>query len=139
MAHLNKHAARKMEQQYLKGIKNFFLRIENLNQELHVLLVKAEGKINKNEHEGVINYINQYIVHTDIWRLRFANNLQNIEVAVLQVLLLEHIYQQEATIAQSADLERLEEYKEQLLILNDHAPKLFEIHREKLQSQINED
>lgn len=138
MAYLNKHAAHKMEQQYLKDTKHFFLRIQNLNQELHVLLVKTEREINKSKYDSIIEYINQYVVHTDIWRLRFTNNLQNIEIAVLQVLLLEHIYQQDPTISQTIDHEKLEEFKEQLLLLNDHAPKLFEIHRKKLQNYISE-
>lgn len=137
MSYLDKHVVRKMEQQYLKDVKHFFQYIQELNQQLNEQLKKIEPLIDKEKYEGILNYIEQYVVHTDIWHLRFNNNLQNIEIAVLQIILLEHLYKSETDIADAQDQQMLIELKGHLLTLNDHAPRLLEIHRKKLDTYIN--
>ena len=137
MSYLDKHVVRKMEQQYLKDVKHFFQYIQELNEQLNEQLKKIEPLIDKEKYEEIINYIEQYVVYTDIWHLRFTNNLQNIEIAVLQIILLEHLYQSENNIADAEDQQMLIELKGQLLTLNDHATRLLEIHRKKLDTYIN--
>lgn len=137
MSYLDKHVVRKMEQQYLKDVKHFFQYIQELNEQLNEQLKKIEPLIDKEKYEEIINYIEQYVVYTDIWHLRFTNNLQNIEIAVLQIILLEHLYQSENNISDAEDQQMLIELKGQLLTLNDHATRLLEIHRKKLDTYIN--
>lgn len=136
MTYLNKHVARKMEQQYQKKVKHFFVHIQELNQQLHALLLKVEPHLDKEKYAPITDYIEQYVVHTTIWRLRFTNNLQNIEIAVLQVMLLEEIYKKEQQLVQPEDRQNLDDYTVLLLSLNNHAQKLFEIHQEKLHKYI---
>lgn len=133
MTYLNKHVVHRMEQQYLKNVKHFFLRIQNLNVQLNDLLLNVSKKIDKSAYVNTTDYINQYLVHTDIWRLRFTNNLQNIEIAVLQTILLEQIFHNEPITTNIVQLDSLEDYKAELFSLNQHVPELFNIHRKKLE------
>lgn len=136
MAYFSKHTAQRAEQQYLKNVKQLFVRVQKINEQLHSLLIAIDKKIDRTNYERMISYINQYIVHTDLWRLRFTNNLQNIEIAVLQIILLEHIFEQEHAL-NIMEFDSIEDYKAELITLNNHAAKLFDIHRDKMFNYIH--
>ena len=76
---------------HLKTIRRYPLQIATLNENLKELHDKIAPQIDETKYKAVSSYVNQYISHTHIWNLKFSNNLESPEVALLQLFHLNFI------------------------------------------------
>lgn len=76
---------------HLKTIRRYPLQIATLNEGLKELHDKIAPHIDATKYEAISSYVNQYISYTHIWNLKFANNLESPEVALMQIFHLKVI------------------------------------------------
>jgi len=76
---------------HLKTIRRYPLQIATLNENLKALHDQIAPHIDASKYEAISSYANQYISHTHIWNLKFYNNLENPEVALMQIFHLKFI------------------------------------------------
>ncbi|GLC88079.1 hypothetical protein [Lysinibacillus piscis] len=138
MSHVNRHLAHTLEQQHKRSVKGLFLKIETLNMNCTALRERLEPHIDFTLYEHAIDYVNQYISYTTILNLKFITNTQNLEIAVLHVLLLSHILENEAPHEFDYERSVLQGYIQEVLALNHHTESLFNNHQEKMMLYIAE-
>ncbi|KOP71405.1 hypothetical protein AMS59_18450 [Lysinibacillus sp. FJAT-14745] len=132
MTYVNKDLARTLEQQHKRSVRGLFLKIQGLNNDCTLLRKRLEPQINLAVYKNAIDYVNQFVSHTTILNLKFITNTQNLEVAVLHVLLLAHILENEDRSAFEYEHHLLQEYILEIFALNDHAKALYTNHQEKM-------
>lgn len=76
---------------HLKTIRRYPLQIATINESLKELHNQIAPHIDATKYEAISSYANQYISHTHIWNLKFSNNLENPEVALMQLFHLKFI------------------------------------------------
>ncbi|WP_274308896.1 hypothetical protein [Solibacillus daqui] len=115
---------------HLKTIRRYPLQIATLNENLKVLHDHIAPHIDETRYEAITSYANQYISHTHIWDLKFANNLENPEVALMQLFHLKFILASEpAHLHQSirSNLEELTHKFRRITLYSDEQLKLREV------------
>lgn len=132
MPYLNKHLVRTLEQQHKRTVRGLFLKIQHLNNECMLLMKRLGNTIDFTPYKAAIDYVDQYVAHTSILNLKFITNSQNLEVVVLHAILLEYILSNETTHSFDYEKQLLQDYIKEILALNDHAPVLFDNHKEKM-------
>lgn len=91
--------AKSMERQHLKAVRKHSLQIVDINLALKDLHHQIAPHIDDAKYEAITSYVNQYISHTHIWNLKFACNLEDPEVALMQLFHLTYILDYEANTA----------------------------------------
>lgn len=76
---------------HLKTIRRYPLQIATINESLKELHNQIAPHIDATKYQAISSYANQYISHTHIWNLKFSNNLENPEVALMQLFHLKFI------------------------------------------------
>ena len=66
-----------------------------INTELAIIHKKLKLQIVHTDYEVATSYISQFISYTTIWNLKFTYNLESPEVALMQILHLEYIFEHE--------------------------------------------
>ena len=84
-----------LEQQQLRSAKKYHLAIAEINTELMKVHKILERCINKLDYLAVTAYVNQYISYTTIWNIKFVYNLENPEVALMQLMHTNYILERE--------------------------------------------
>lgn len=100
---------------HLKTIRRYPLQIATLNGSLKELHDKIAPHIDATKYEAISSYANQYISHTHIWNLKFANNLESPEVALMQIFHLKFILTVEPADLHQAIRTNLEDLNEKFL------------------------
>lgn len=78
--------AKSLEQQQLRSAKKYHLAIAEINTELVKVHKVLERCIQKPDYSAITAYVNQYISYTTIWNIKFIYNLENPEVALMQLM-----------------------------------------------------
>lgn len=115
---------------HLKTIRRYPLQIATLNESLKELHDKIAPHIDETKYEAISSYVNQYISYTHIWNLKFANNLESPEVALMQILHLKVILLGEPTDLHQTIRTNLEDLNERFLnitLFSDEQLKLREV------------
>lgn len=76
---------------HLQTIRRYTLQMVTLNENLKELHDKIAPHIDPTQYEAISAYVNQYISHTHIWNIKFTHNLENPEVALMQLVHLQFI------------------------------------------------
>ena len=87
--------AKSLERQHLKTVRKHLLQIIDINTALRDIHNQIASHINKEEYEAITAYANQYISYTHIWQIKFVCNLEDPEVALLQIFHLHYILERE--------------------------------------------
>lgn len=88
----NRYTAKLNEMQQKINTKKRYTIIEDINLSLNKIHQMVEPQINLKKFQPATDYVNQYISHTSIWNLKFKVNLESLEVALLQILHLQFIF-----------------------------------------------
>ena len=88
----NKHLAKTVEKQQMKQTRQFYLSLADINLQLSTIHQRLSMKIDLAAYEYASEYVNQYISYTTVWNLKFVYNLENPEVALLQIFHLRYIF-----------------------------------------------
>ena len=91
----NRHVAKSLERQQIRTIRRFYHAIAEINLALAEVHSTIGSTINKEKYKYATAYVDQYISYTSIWNLKFVSNIENPEVAMLQLLHLQYILQNE--------------------------------------------
>lgn len=91
----NRHVAKSLERQQIRTIRRFYHAIAEINLALADVHSTINSTINKDKYKYATAYVDQYISYTSIWNLKFVYNIENPEVAMLQLLHLQYILQNE--------------------------------------------
>ena len=130
MVWLNKHASQLIDRNLQRKDKAQQTKIENFNEEAALLHKKLRPLIDEQALQHVSAYVNQYISHTDIWTMKFKTNMQNAEVATMQMLHLTFVI---ATVhGHEREWAKFRELQAQFPALSDFAETQFSMHYERI-------
>ena len=128
--------AKSLEQQQLRSAKKYHLAIAEINTELMKVHKVLERCINKSNYQAVTAYVNQYISYTTIWNIKFVYNLENPEVALMQLMHANYILAHEKS-EQLAPIRRAVAIQQQKFNdLRPYRPEQIEARYEKMHAFI---
>ncbi|MFF5997021.1 hypothetical protein AAGS61_20145 [Lysinibacillus sp. KU-BSD001] len=113
----NKHVAKSLEKQHLRGVRKYYLCIADINIALSKVHQAIMPQIDLEQYKFATEYIHQYISHTSVWNLKFVVNLESPEVALLQIFHLHYIFEQEPVEKFKNERAILKEQEEAFLAL----------------------
>ena len=119
----NKHLAKTVEKQQLKQTRQFYLALADINLQLSTIHQRLSMKIDLASYEYASEYVNQYISYTTVWNLKFVYNLENPEVALLQIFHLRYIFSCEPEHLFKDDRAYFEEAKQCFAKINPFKPE----------------
>ncbi len=128
----DKYLEKSLEQLHIKNVRQFYSLIADINEELANLHKSIEHKIEKESYHLVTEYINQFISYTSVWNVKFVSNLENPEVAMLQIFHLDYIFQQESTEHFRCERAELIELKEKFRALEAFKNEHIELRKQKM-------
>ncbi|MEG0385908.1 hypothetical protein [Solibacillus cecembensis] len=99
--------AKSLERQHLKSARKYPLLISDINIELNKIHLQITDQIEHSKYEAATAFVNQYIAHTSIWKVKFVCNFENPEVVLMQIFHLNHIFKNEPADHFSAERELL--------------------------------
>ncbi len=88
----NKHAAKMLERQQSKKNRQVYHALAEINLSLNQLHKSIERYIDLDKYKYATEYVDQFISYTSVWNLKFVYNLENPEVALLQIFHLTYIF-----------------------------------------------
>lgn len=109
----NKHFTKSLEMQNIKKTRKFYHSLAEINLSLAEIHKSIELLIDKNTYQYATEYVNQFISYTTIWHLKFVYNLENPEVALLQIFHLNYIFKHEPASKFEKERRQFEELKEE--------------------------
>lgn len=121
---------------HLKTIRRYPLQIATLNENLKELHDRIAPQIDPIKYEAISSYVNQYISHTHIWNLKFANNLESPEVALMQVFHLKVILLGEPADLHQAIRTNLEDLNEKFLSITLYSDEQLKSREAKMRDYI---
>lgn len=133
---INKYAVKLHEQQERVNTKKLYSTIQNINVNLSKVHKSIATKIDITKFKASIDYLNQYISHTDVWNLKFTMNLENPEIAMLQIFNLEYIFTVEKSDLLIEDREIFEEQAQLFYSLNLYNEEHIEKRKQKMYNSI---
>lgn len=132
----NKYLAKLHEKKQRNELKKFYTTIRDINLALYDVHLQVAPSIDLTKYEYATNYINEYISHTDIWNLKFIMNLENPEVALLQFLHLQFIFETERQDAFLPEKELVQQQYELFQLLNVYSQEHIEKRRLAMYQEI---
>ena len=135
---INKYVAKLNEQQDKLNVKKYYTTISEININLSKIHQSIARKIDIERFKPATNYVNQYISHTSIWNLKFLMNLENPEVAMLQIFHLEFIFAVEQTAALEGEKAIFHQQADLFYTLNAYSDEHMEKRKYKMYKAIEE-
>lgn len=130
--------AKSLERQHLKSMRKHFLQIIDINTVLRDIHHQIAPRINKEEYEVATTYVNQYISHTHIWHIKFVSNLEDPEVALMQIFHLEYIFKREPADKFTQERKILEEQTKKFRAITLYSDQHITSRRQKMEHYIQE-
>lgn len=134
----SKFVAKSMERQHLKAVRKHSLQIVDINLALKDLHHQIAPHIEQEKYEAITSYVNQYISHTHIWNLKFACNLEDPEVALMQLFHLTYILEQEASTAYTTARTLLEQQRLKFRKITLYSDTHIQMRHEKMQHYVQQ-
>jgi len=135
---LNKYAAKLNENQEKLNSKKLYNTISKVNLNLSNIHRSVAPKIDIQKFKYATDYVNQFISHTSVWNLKFLMNLENPEVAMLQIFHLEFIFLVENTPALAQEKAQFEKQAELFFSLGVYSDDHLEKRKIKMYTAIDE-
>lgn len=135
MVWLNKHASQLIDNNLKRQDKEYYAKIEKFNEEAASLHKKLKPYAT-DALTPVTQYVNDYISYTNIWQLKFQTNMQNAEVATMQML---HLTCLIAPLPKTFTREWKKFYELQQMFptLSDFSEQQFELHYERVKKLLH--
>lgn len=130
--------AKSVERQHLKSVRNHLLQVIDINTVLREIHYQIAPHIDKEQYEAATTYVNQYISHTHIWHIKFVCNLEDPEVALMQIFHLQYIFEQEQANHFMQQREQLEEQTKKFRTITLFSNQHIESRRQKMKRYIHE-
>ncbi|MEO4053848.1 hypothetical protein [Solibacillus sp. CAU 1738] len=105
----NKHVAKSLERQQIRTIRRFYHAIAEINLALAKVHSTIGFTIDKEKYKYATAYVDQYVSYTSVWNIKFVYNLENPEVALLQLFHLQYILQREPAELYTSERNIIEE------------------------------
>ena len=129
--------AKSMERQHLKSVRKLSLQIIDINTALKDVHHQLAPHIDETKYEAATAYVNQYISHTHIWNIKFVCNLEDSEVALMQLFHLKYILDHEPAELYQNARDILEEQREKFKVITLFPNEHIEMRRRKMLDYIN--
>ena len=129
--------AKSMERQHLKSVRKLSLQIVDINTALKDVHHQLAPHIDETKYEAATAYVNQYISHTHIWNIKFVCNLEDSEVALMQLFHLKYILDHEPAELYQNARDILEEQREKFKVITLFPNEHIEMRRRKMLDYIN--
>lgn len=129
--------AKSMERQHLKSVRKLSLQIIDINTALKDVHHQLAPHIDESKYEAATTYVNQYISHTHIWNIKFVCNLEDSEVALMQLFHLKYILDREPAELYQNERNILEEHREKFMAITLFPNEHIEMRRKKMLDYIN--
>ena len=91
----NQHVAKMLDKQQTKKTRQIYHALAELNLSLNTIHKLIMNHIDHDKYKYATEYVNQFISYTSVWNLKFIYNLENPEVALLQIFHLTYIFENE--------------------------------------------
>ena len=91
----NQHVAKMLDKQQTKKTRQVYHALAELNLALSAVHKSIVDYINHDKYKYATEYVDQFISYTSVWNLKFVYNLENPEVALLQIFHLTYIFDNE--------------------------------------------
>ena len=91
----NQHVAKMLDKQQTKKARQLYHALAELNLSLNAIHKLIMNHIDHDKYKYATEYVNQFISYTSVWNLKFIYNLENPEVALLQIFHLTYIFENE--------------------------------------------
>lgn len=134
----DKQVIKSLERQQIKHVRHFYRSIAEINLELAKLHRNIELKIDKNKYQLISDYVNQYISYTTIWNVKFVYNLESPEVALLQLLHLEYIFENESESLFNKERNNLNHQMELFMKLKPYKQEHVQLRKQNMLNYIKE-
>lgn len=139
--HFDKQVAHMLEKQQMHTDRKYFLSIADVNLKLSKIHQQIKSDIQVDDYQYATEYVHQYISYTTIWNLKFTLNVENPEIALLQIFHLNYIFQHEPAHKFQQEREELQEIAQQFFALEaftpDHIEKRLQAMFDYIQSKEN--
>ena len=83
------------ERQHTKKSRQIYHTLAELNLSLNAIHKSISHYIDHDKYKYATEYVNQFISYTSVWNLKFIYNIENPEVALLQIFHLTYIFENE--------------------------------------------
>ena len=107
-----------LERQQSKKTRQVYHALAELNLSLNQIHKSIELYIDRNKYKYATEYVDQFISYTTVWNMKFVYNLENPEVALLQIFHLTYIFENEPEPNFAKERRELELLKERFLQVN---------------------
>ncbi|WP_274308895.1 hypothetical protein [Solibacillus daqui] len=128
--------AKSMERQHLKSVRKLSLQIVDINTALKDVHQQLAPHIDEIKYEAATGYVNQYISHTHVWNIKFVCNLEDPEVALMQLFHLKYILDREPAELYKNARSILEEQRQKFLKITLYSNEHIEMRRTKMLDHI---
>ena len=121
-------------EQYKRAIHKVMFQV---NQELAQIHKSLFNEIDQEKYFYATEFAEQYISYTSIWNIKFQYNLESPEVAAIQILHLEYIFEQEES--QQFQPQRAI-FNDIAILFNEHKPytdQMMSLRRQKMLDYIH--
>ena len=108
-----------------------------VNSELANIHKKIANQISITKYERATSYIAQFISYTTIWNLKFTYNLESPEVALMQILHLDHIFEYEEEHDFLKEKARLLEMKQLFFTYSPYSESLIQLRTRRFLEHLN--
>lgn len=132
----HKQVASSIERQHIRTAKKFYHLVADINLELSKVHRSIERNIDKNNYAPATAYVEQYVSYTTIWNLKFVYNLENPEVALMQILHLIYIFEHEPAEKFTKERRLLAEQHQKFNELKPYKDKQIDARIEKMEQFI---
>lgn len=129
--------AKSMERQHLKSVRKLSLQIVDINTVLKDIHHQLAPHIDEIKYEAATAYVNQYISHTHVWNIKFVCNLEDPEVALMQLFHLKYILDREPAELYQGARDALEEQRQKFMNITLYSDQHIEMRRIKMLDYIN--
>ena len=134
----SKYVAKSMERQHLKAVRKHSLQIVDINLALKDLHHQIAPHIDETKYEAITSYVNQYISHTHIWNLKFACNLEDPEVALMQLFHLKYILEHEDITSHTTARTTLEQQRLKFRNITLYSDAHIQMRQEKMRHYVQQ-
>ena len=114
----NQHVAKMLDKQQTKKTRQVYHALAEINLSLNTVHKLIMDYIDHDKYKYATEYVNQFISYTSVWNLKFVYNLENPEVALLQIFHLTYIFDNEPESLFIKERQELAQVKARFIEMN---------------------
>ena len=119
----NRHVAKVLEKQQIKKTRQVYHALAEINLSLNSIHQAIMRHIDHDKYKYATEYVNHFISYTTVWNLKFVYNLENPEVALLQIFHLTYIFDNEPESKFTKERRELAQLKAYFSEINSFKPE----------------